>query len=173
MAGKKGVGPTGWIERNANKKYKTRDSLIAGAVKMCKCTKRQAQDKLGILVRQGRVDAKFASLDRRASVGTSKAKAKAVKVPTRFKSGVDVSIVKDEYDDEGKIAKGIENLGTQVIKDNDFRQELGVPNDRWKVTSNLSKFSKYRIELRGKQFKGMYWGAVEVVEELRKAVDML
>lgn len=178
MAKKKNL--SGWLESNT-KRYKTRESLVKAAVRDFGCTISQAQKRLSELVSKGKVSTEFGGKrfkNQLAGITSSRpsrsrSKGKVVRVPTRFKMGVDVSIVKEEYNDDGKINKGIENLGTQIIKDNDFRQELGVPNDRWKVVSGLEKFTKNKIELRGKQFKGVYWGSVEAIKELRKAVDML
>ena len=85
---------------------------------------------------------------------------------------VDVEQVKEEYDDESKIDEGIANLGSSIIKDNDFRMELGIALDRWKVVSTLERFSKNKIELRGKQFKGTYWGQQDSLADLRKKIDM-
>ena len=179
MGRQKGTGVIGWLERNAGKRYKTRNSLIKAAAKKHGCTERSARDSLGRLAKQGRVGKEFDSPNPRSAGGSVKTSKvvkqhkKTLKVPTRFKAGVDVAIVKEEYNDEGRILEGIENLGEQVIKDNDFRQELSIPIDRWRVVSGKEIFSKNKIELRGKQFKGIYWGKEETLDSLRKAVDMI
>jgi len=184
---------TGWLLENSEK-YATRDELVKAVVKYRKGTRNEAQKRISDLVRRGRLDgaafggARYQERAQRISAvetgedsgvreesrpEEANPRKKAVKVPSKFKLGIEVSVVKKEYDDEGKIEAGLVNLGTQVIKDNDFRTELGVSTDRWKVVSGLKKFEKHRIELRGKQYKGVYWGQVEVIKELRRAVDML
>ena len=174
MSVQKGTGIMGWLEKHASK-HKTRNSLTSAAAKAMHCSERQARDGMGRLVKQGRMDKRFAAdliLESKTS-SVVKKQQKNLKVPIRFKAGVNVAIVKEEYNDEGRILKGIENLGDQVIKDNDFRQELSIPNDRWRVVSGKEKFSKNKIELKGKQFRGVYWGSENIVNELCKAVDML
>lgn len=177
-----------WLQDNAEK-CGTRDALVKLAVRRKKGTRPQAQKRISDLVRQGKISPEFGGARMQKTLKTIEShesegpedslvsapatKRKAIKVPSKFRMGIDVSVVKQEYDYEGKIEKGLENLGTQVIKDNDFRMELVISVDRWKIASGLKKFERNRIELKGKQFKGVYWGSVDVVRELRKAVDMV
>jgi len=172
-----------WVRKNAGTKYKKRDSLLKGAMKEFNCTLKQARDRVSDEISNGRIPETFRGRAYVKSKSSGKPgvalspvkrhKVKASKVPSKFRAGVDVAVVKKEYDDEGKIAQGLENLGTQVIRDADFRSELMIPNDRWKVVTDRKKFDKNKVELKGKQYKGVYWGSVEVLVELRKAVDMV
>jgi hypothetical protein len=90
-----------------------------------------------------------------------------------FRLSVDLSEIAGEFDEEAKILKGLESLGTRLIKDNDFRVELGVPIDRWKVVSGMPKFAGNKRELKGKRFRGVYWGSTSVIRELSKKIDIL
>lgn len=90
----------------------------------------------------------------------------------KIRMGVDVSEIKSEYDDDGKLSAGIESLGTSLIKDNDFRIELGISYQRWRSVADRTKFAKYRIDLKGKRFHGLYWGRQEVITELRKSIEI-
>jgi len=95
------------------------------------------------------------------------------KVPKKFRMAVDANLVRDEWDDEAKIDEGLENLGGQVIKDNDFRTELGIAQDRWKLVSMSEKYTANKIDLKGKTYKGTFWGQKETIKSLQKKVDMV
>jgi hypothetical protein len=41
------------------------------------------------------------------------------------------------------------------------------------VVSTLAKFAPYKKELKGKRFRGVYWGSPDVIKELSKKIDML
>ena len=90
-----------------------------------------------------------------------------------FRMSVDVSEVTKEYDDEGKIQEALEALGTHIIKENDFRMELGISYERWKIISQMPKFVNNRQDLKGKRFRGIYWGAAAVIRELRKKIELV
>jgi len=97
----------------------------------------------------------------------------AVKPSKPFRTSVDLSEVAGEYDEEAKIKAGLEALGTRLIRDNDFRVELGIPLDRWKVVSNMKQFEVNKRELKGKRFRGIYWGRAAVIKELSRKIDIL
>lgn len=166
-----------WLRENADN-FEDREAVVAAALKEFPGKNRQAViRRLNELATLGAIKPKPPTSDtpkggRKPSASGSVRKAGAKKVPRKFRMAIDVSQVKDEYDDEAKIDEGIANLGTSVIKDNDFRIELGVAQDRWKLVSTLKKYEKNRIELRGKQFRGTFWGQEEVLEELRRKIDM-
>ncbi len=86
---------------------------------------------------------------------------------------VDVNEIAKEYDNDSMIEDGVKSLGNGLIKDNDFRTELGISFDRWKIVSTKQKFSNNKQELKGKRFRGLYWGSAAVIKELRKKIDLL
>lgn len=96
-----------------------------------------------------------------------------MKVPKKFRNAVSANLVEGEWDDESKIDEGLINLGDQVIKDNDFRTELFIAHDRWKLVSTSKKYAENKIELKGKLYRGTFWGQVETIINLRKKVDMV
>jgi hypothetical protein len=86
---------------------------------------------------------------------------------------VAVDEIKKDYDDAGRIREGLEQLGTNLIKENDFRVALAIPFDRWRLVADSAEFKNNRQELKGRRFRGFYWGKEEVVAELKKAIDIL
>lgn len=158
-----------WIRENS-KKAESKDDFI-----------KQCMDKFSInrkLVRGTIND----MLDRGEELGSvvsekSKSGIKPVMPKPRkignFKFIVSADDIVKEYDEGEKIEEGIRNLGNNLIKDNDFRIELGVSFDRWKIFSNLPKFDNNKQELKGKIYKGMYWGSVSVIRELRRKINIL
>lgn len=169
---------SGWMRKHADG-YKDRESLIAAVQKIFPDKDRMAiVRRINELTALGAIEPKPGQRGKRIASSTSNPNPKpgrkptTKKVPKRFRMAVDVEQVKEEYDDESKIDEGIANLGSSIIKDNDFRMELGIALDRWKVVSTLERFSKNKIELRGKQFKGTYWGQQDSLADLRKKIDM-
>ena len=89
-----------------------------------------------------------------------------------FRESVDASEVVKDFDDEGKIIEGIKTLGSRLIRDNDFRMELGIPVLQWKQVSCQSKFSNNKQELKGRRFRGLYWGDERTIKDLRKKLEL-
>lgn len=160
-----------WLRKYIGK-HKDRESLVKAALERFPGRERaQIIRRMNDLARVGDIEA-LPPENRTPSRARKAAASGGKKVPKKFRMAIDVEQVKDEYDDEAKIDEGLDNLEASIIKDNDFRIELGIAQDRWKLVSSLKKFDKNKIELRGKQFKGVYWGQVEVLQELRKKIDM-
>jgi len=164
---------TGWLRENADG-LKDREAVVAEAAKVFPEKGRDSViRRMTELVNAGEIKPKPPTEKPKKSVAERpRSGAPIKKVPRRFRMAVDVTKVQGEYDDEAKIDEGIDNLGTSIIKDNDFRVELGIAMDRWKLVSSLEKYSRNKIDLRGKQFKGTYWGQEEVLVSLRKKIDM-
>jgi len=154
-----------WMRSNAAK-MADRDELADECKRLFKAPRRRVLDALTELRNLGQIAPDV--LPRKSSVITNARNGKGI-----FRLSVDVSEVKKEFDEEAKILEGITALETRLIKDNDFRLELGVPVDRWKVVSTLAKFASCKKELKGKRFRGTYWGSPEVIKELSKKIDML
>lgn len=167
-----------WLRKHSDK-HKDRESVVNAAQEEFPKKDRAAIiRRINELAKQGAIKPKppteHSPRPGRKTVSESRTPPKVTpkKVPKRFRMAIDIAQVQDEYDDEGKIDEGIENLGQSIIKDNDFRIELGIAQDRWKLVSSLEKYTNCKIELRGKQFKGVYWGQQKVLAELRKKIDM-
>jgi hypothetical protein len=90
-----------------------------------------------------------------------------------FRMSIDIKEVQQDYDDAGKIDEGLKSLGTHLIRDNDFRLELGIQMDRWRIVSQQPKFAKCKRELKGKKFRGIYWAQASVLKQLAKKIDLL
>ena len=160
-----------WIRDNAEK-MGSRDKLVGECWKRFRKNRRKVFDALTEMQRRGQMESGI--LRERKEVGGSLLKrTKVCNKRSIIRLSVDVSEVKREYDEESKIAEGLEQLGNRLIKDNDFRMELEVPIDRWKVVSGLPRFADYKKELKGKRFRGLYWGNQDVIKELSKTIAML
>ena len=96
-----------------------------------------------------------------------------VKGDKPFRMSVDVNEIKKDFDDEARIDEGLVSLGTHLIKDVDFRIELGISYERWKIISNKPKYDKNKKSLKGKRFVGLFWGQAPVIAELIKKIEML
>lgn len=153
-----------WIEA-LMAEVKDKEKVVAKCIKKFGVDRREALNKISYLERQGRAPVPVAPKKKISSAKVSRGGI--------MRLSVDVSEIKREYDEEAKILEGIEMLGTRLIKDNDFRMELSVPIDRWKVVTGMAKFQTYRKELKGKRFKGIYWGSPDVIKQLAKTIEML
>lgn len=166
MSGKKRYGDMRvWMCSNAER-MKDRNELVEMCERKFKAPRKRILDALSELRQLGRIPADI--LPKRKKEQVARRNGKGI-----FRLSVDVAEIKKEFDEEAKIIEGIDALGTRLIKDNDFRLELDVPIDRWKVVSTLAKFSPYKKELKGKRFRGVYWGSPDVIKELSKKIDML
>ena len=96
-----------------------------------------------------------------------------IKLNKPFRMSIDVDEVKKDFDEDAKIEEGLASLGTHLIKDVDFRIELGITSPRWKIVSKKPKYDKNKKELKGKRFYGLYWGQVATINELSKKIDMM
>lgn len=156
-----------WILANAESYNDDRDKLVRDCCKKFGCTQNYMKDKLSRLRQLGLLSS-TAFLVRSKSVGHP-----VVTNDGKFRMSVDVSEVAKEFDYEDKVKEGISSLGTRLIKDADFRVELGIPFDKWKIVSCLPKFNNNKHELKGKRFRGVYWGSVPAIRELRKKIEVL
>jgi len=163
--------------------FKDKEPLVVAACKEYPAsTRKSVLNRIADLVHRGQMPGSFLGRrgistkpkDKSSTGSVPRArKSGGKKVPKKFRMAVDASLVRDEWDDEAKIDEGLANLDGQVIKDNDFRMELGIAQDRWKLVSTSERYSGNKIELKGKQFKGTFWGRKDVIESLRKKVDMV
>jgi hypothetical protein len=156
-----------WILANAESYDNDTDRLIIDCMKKFGLTRKFMTDKLSRLRQFGFLSS-TAFLARSKSVGHP-----VVANDGKFRMSVDVSEVAKEFDYEDKVKEGISSLGTRLIKDADFRVELGIPIDRWKIVSCLPKFNNNKHTLKGKRFRGLYWGSVPAIRELRKKIEVL
>ena len=155
-----------WIRKNCIK-AKSRDDFFKEAVSRFNKSRERIRNTVYDMIKRGE------DLGETIGVGCAAVKVKQIDRRVPFRFSVDVSEIKKEYDDESRILEGISALGTRLIKDNDFRIELGIPVERWRVVSSLAGFVQNKRELRGKLFKGIYWGNKEVMIDLAKKIDML
>ena len=166
----------GWITQKASA-YKDREKFTADAMAACGLSRKSVTDTLSKLQREGKVPSDVfegAGVEGDATPKRERKVTRAASGGKRpFRMSVDISAVTEEWDDEGKIERAIQQLDAHIIKDNDFRVELEIRVDRWKVVSGLEKFSKNKIELKGKQYRGVYWGQEQVVNKLRRKIDMV
>jgi len=161
----KNKGMRDWMRENGGR-FDDREKLVAEGMRRFHSTRKCVLDAICQLRKQG-------CLEALGAVARPAAEKPRRNGKNMFRLSVDVAEIKREYDEEAKILEGIKALGTRLIKDNDFRMELDVPIDRWKVVSALSKLAPYKKELKGKRFRGLYWGSPEVIKELAKKIDML
>ena len=82
-------------------------------------------------------------------------------------------VAKVEDNTEVKIEEGLKELGSFIIKDDDFRFELSISRDKWKTTSRLPEFFQNRCEIKGKKFRGFYWGSETVIANLKKKIELI
>ena len=159
----------GWIRENASG-FDDAAKFAEEAAREFGVPRKTAQDAISYLRRTGviMVPEGVAPSKAARAEGCSRARRKG-----SFRMSVDLSEIAGEFDEEAKIVRGLESLGTRLIKDNDFRVELGVPIDRWKVVGGLPKFAANKRELKGKRFRGVYWGGSAVVKELSRKIDIL
>lgn len=68
------------------------------------------------------------------------------------------------------IMSQIDNLKSErlIIKDNDFRLFFGVCKKDWMEVTSNNIFDDYKIVLNSKSYKGLYWGAKEQLETIKK-----
>lgn len=166
------LGLKTWIAENYLKYKNDRQKIIGDCVKRFNTTYGYVKDVISAMRREGKLPA--------SAFVANRAHAKVVPVSSEidtkgkpFRMSVDVSEIAKEYDDEGKIIEAIKTLGTHLIKDNDFRTELRISHERWKIVTGMPKFANYRQELKGKRFRGLYWGTASVIKELRKKIELL
>ena len=150
------------------KRYDEREELVQDLIAKFGCIRRSVADALSRLRSAGKIPKDY--LMKKDSDKSRKRRRRV-----RFASGVSVDQVKKEFDEEAKIEAAIAELHSAgiIIKDNDFRVELGVAHDRWKVVSRLDKFDDFKIELRGKTFRGLYWGHPDELAAVKKKIDLL
>lgn len=162
-------GMVEWIQENVSD-AKDREQFIAECEKRFGNSRKRVLDAISHLRLNGKIprDAILPAAPKNALSSAPRKNGKNV-----FRLSVDLSEIAGEFDEEAKILKGLETLGTRLIKDNDFRVELGVPIDRWKVVGNLPKFGGNKRELKGKRFRGIYWGSSAVIKELSRKIDIL
>jgi hypothetical protein len=158
-----------WLRKHAAE-YKDREDVAKECEKLFKKARRQTFDAIGEM---RRYDMLPRGIFPRKAAALVSVKRKPMGGRRMLRLSVDVSDIKKEYDEESKIMDGLKTLGTRLIKDNDFRMELEVPIDRWKVVSGLPRFVDYKKELKGKRFRGLYWGNQDVIKELSKTIAML
>jgi len=161
-------GSKEWIQKNAQG-VKDWEKFINEVTKKFGMARRRARDTITRLRREGKIPRDALMSPSKFNVSTITTK----HVGKSFRMSVDLAVVAGEYDEEAKILTGLENLGTRLIKDNDFRVELGIPIDRWKVVCNMQKFANNKRELKGKRFRGVFWGRTEIIRELSKKIDIL
>ncbi len=168
----------GWLKSN-QKKFEDKESFLVAAAKAYPASSRKTiLNRISDLVQCGDLPSRL--IGKRGEtqlpkdeVGKRLKKSGGKKVPKKFRMAVDATLVKDEWDDEAKIDEGLANLGTQVIKDNDSRSELGIAQDRWKLVSTSEKYTASKIDLKGKTYRGVFWGHEDVIRSLQKKVDMV
>lgn len=161
-----------WIEANYKKYKNDRQRIIADCVKRFNSSYSYVKDSISAMRRSGKLPAS-AFLATGANICTIPADKDIDTKGKPFRMSIDVSEIAKEYDDEGKIIEAIKTLGTHLIKDNDFRTELRISHDRWKIVTNMPKFTNFRQELKGKRFRGVYWGTTHVIKDLRKKIELL
>ena len=93
--------------------------------------------------------------------------------PKTFTKAIKLKDVEEDIDDESKLEDGLKALGDTIIKDNDFRLELGISTNRWKAVTHQKKYETEKIELRGKQFRGTFWGQTKVLAGLRSKINKI
>lgn len=159
-----------WVRKNAEK-IGDREEVVVECKKRFGQTRLQVLNAITEMKRRGQMSPDV--LCRKVIGNSFKKRSGFINGKGILKLSVDVSEIKSEYDEEAKTTKGLEKLGSRLIRDNDFRMELGVPLERWKIVSGLDKFASCKKELKGRRFKGTYWGNAEVMKELSKAIEML
>ena len=74
---------------------------------------------------------------------------------------------------ETNIVQTLKELGTSIVKDDDLRTELSVSREKWRVIAHLPRFLNNRYEIKGKRFRGFYWGSVGVIKDLKKKIEII
>ena len=79
-----------------------------------------------------------------------------------FRTAVPADEFVRRYDVPEKIREGLQRLHGMVIRDADFRAEIGVAADRWRRAADLPEFDEYRVKIKGK----LYWAQPQVIEQI-------
>jgi hypothetical protein len=169
---KKGIVAAKWVRENAAK-FDDREKFLKAAVKATGASRKRISSCVGQMLGEGKI--KNSKLLRNKSRIASKGQPTARRSGAKLKlpRSIPFDMVKKAYDDDGRLTEGLEALGSNLIKDNDFRLDLEIGLDRWRAVTGQKKWDKFKIDLRGKQFKGTFWGNPDVIAELRKSVDVL
>lgn len=163
-----------WLKNNWNK-FKTtdREGLTLAIMEKFGKTRHQAKDAILGARRSG-------DFPKGAFLSTPGARTQPIPQPQQgvvkdkpFRMSIDIKEVQSDYDDSGKIDAGLKNLGTHLIRDNDFRLELGIQMERWRIVSQQPKYTNNKRELKGKKFRGVYWAQASVLKQLSKKIDLL
>lgn len=130
-----------WVEKNVSK-YKTKSELIKAGVKALKLTEG------GIRYHIKRLNLIF-------------------KPKEKFNTSLSLDQFKNK-DITNKILDGLQILDDNVIRDGNFKNELGIGNKIWYNQSRDEKFDKYKLETK----KGIFWGQPEILENLKQLIGV-
>ena len=86
-----------------------------------------------------------------------------------FQKAFDLDEFRSRYDLKLKIENALKDLGDKIILCDDFRRELGVDVETWKVVVKKTYFAPYRICVRGK----WHWTSPKTVEKIKERFDLL
>jgi hypothetical protein len=69
-----------------------------------------------------------------------------------------------------KVKEALKNLGKHVIYDSDFKREMGIKTDKWKMVSEkIDPEEKYRLKVKGKTI----WGHPDVLKKIEATIDII
>lgn len=137
-----------WVRQNANKyDLKDREGFFNICIKKFNISWRRVKDCIAFMRREGEIP-----------------------INAFMPSGPATESIDDI---EKRIVQSLKELGNNIIKDNDFRVELSVSKEKWREIIHLPCFSNNRYEIRGKKFRGFYWGSMEVIKDLKKKIEII
>lgn len=152
-------GAKEWMAKNVSK-YKTRETLEKAFRKKFKVSHRTFITYL---------PDKFKDLTR-VKPGTGK---KKKMTDLKKKSGLNKAMSLDDFvkdfDIPKQIEEGLELLGNGIIKDDDFRRELKVGPDKWRLAARMKKFEKFQMKLSN---GSKVWGSPKSLAQARQIIDM-
>ena len=146
-----------WIQENFRKYNNDREKIMSDCMARFHHTRSRIKDLLAQMRRAGEIPPSSFPISGRG---------------IEFRASVESGSVVQDFEDEDRICEAIKKLGSRVIKDIDFRIELGIPNEQWKAVSQQLKFSNNKQELKGRRFRGLYWGDAAVIKDLRKKIEL-
>jgi hypothetical protein len=89
-----------------------------------------------------------------------------------LQNAMSVESFKAEFDVPQKIKNGLERLGNNIIKDADFRRELGIPIDKWKKAVTHDDLTSNQLEVKQKNRQYVIWGKEGVLTSLQEVIDV-
>jgi len=77
------------------------------------------------------------------------------------------------FDWKGRLREGLGKLtpgsNMAVIRDDDFRRHLGIPEPKWRRLKRMDEFMEYQLQISG---QSLYWCQPETASKLRSQIEL-